>query len=443
MSETDCLVIKRDETSKTFSLDDLDETSEIDPLDAPNRSFASPQVAFSDHFSLEAPSDEVRFHSCAVRVYSSATTQFQIVEKTARAVDEEEDTQYKTNKPHLKTKITSDGSSSLTLLHACYALVAFLVMGFLLIFCIEVLFFLFVSLISQGGLTSNQYFRWDYLLGTIFSIPVFVHGLASALTMGTEFVVDSWKGHQFFRSVLRISAALIDWFYFWLFWGIPLCVMLGKMFISQDGHWWKSTALTWFVCVTIAFLTFCLVVFLFEVRAALKLLAYHPDYELLELNLNLKVSKMLAKRAILLRQHHAYSGIHQRTFFIQGTNYYPSANVSYAESKFANAEHMEETISSYSKLTQMLPDKLFLDYDTPKRQFNIEDVLDRITFVTDSSWNLEKLFCRRQQVRHVLVVNGPSRILPSQAVSSLLVSFCFHLQKILPFLVSSCLLARV
>lgn len=40
----------------------------------------TPKAIFEDHFSLEAPSDQIRFRANAVRVYTSGTQQFQIVE---------------------------------------------------------------------------------------------------------------------------------------------------------------------------------------------------------------------------------------------------------------------------------------------------------------------------------------------------------------------------
>jgi len=363
----------------------------------------NPRTSFSDHFSLETPSDEIRFNTCTVRVYSIGTGQFQIVE--------EEESKKKT----LQAKITSDGSSSLSFLRACYTLITVLMVGFLLIFAIQVLFFLFVSLISNVGLTSKQSLDWYQLAGTLLSIPVLVYGLASALTMATEFVSDTWNGHEFFRSVLMIPSAVIDWFYLVMYLGLPLGVLLWNMFTSE--HWWVVTALTWFGSVTVAYCVFCGVVFVVEILGALELLAHHPDHELLDLRWR-NVGAFLG-RAIVLRQIQAYSGTRVRTFLIEGTKEYPSANVSYDESDLADREHTEETISMYSKFTRMMAwAGWFETYESPKRMYNVEDVLDRIVYVTDSSWSLEKFFCRRKDSRQVLVVNGPSRILPSQAMSS-------------------------
>ena len=360
----------------------------------------APRAVFEDHFSLESPSDQVRFRTNAVRVYSSGTQQFQIIE-TSKS---------------LKARVSSDGSSGLSMLRAWYGLVTVLMMGFLLIFCLQVLLFLFVSLVMEGGLSSKQSLNIFHLLGSILSIPVFVYGLASSLTMAGEFVVDTWEGHQFFRSILRWSSVFIDWYSFFAFLGIPICVMVYEMFVSE--HFWERTALTWFVCVGVSFALFCLGVFVFEIWGALELLSHHPDYALIDLDIR-RIGKFL-KRAILLRQLHGYCGVRTRTFYIEGSQALPTPNDSYDQSNLADHEFSQERVSWYCRFTQRLPDNWFFEYETPKRQFNIEDVLDREVFVTDATWNLEKLFCRRKKARSVVVVNGASAVTDAQVVSSFL-----------------------
>ena len=54
---------------------------EADPLIAKSSDGDfTPSAVFEDHFSLEAPSDQIRFRTNAVRVYTSGTQQCQIVE---------------------------------------------------------------------------------------------------------------------------------------------------------------------------------------------------------------------------------------------------------------------------------------------------------------------------------------------------------------------------
>jgi len=406
--------------SSSKNYDSVSSSKEDDPLLQQQRSEQQeedkfvPKTRFLDHFSLESPSDAVRFRRSCVRVYSSGTQQFQLVESGHKT---------------LKAKVTSDGSSGLSTLRACYTLVAVLMMGFLLIFCLQVLLFLFVSLVMEGGFTSKQNLNMFHLLGTILSIPVFVYGLASALTMASEFVHDTWQGHHFFRTILRWNAVYIDWIAFFLFLGIPMIVMVFKLFTSQ--HWWEPTALTWVGCVLFAFCWFCLAVFVFEIWGALELLSHHPNYESEDLTF-LNFGKLL-KRAILLRQLHQFAGVRHRTFYIEGSSELPTPNESYDQSELADHEHVQERVSLYSRLTQKMPEQWFEEYETPVRQFNIEDVLDSTVFVTDATWNLEKLFCRRREARSVLVVNGPSRITDPQVFSSLVCSILGNTLLVLTF----------
>ena len=381
------------------------EATEADPLISEEKKVPEDTDAaesfplkFEDHFSLEAPSDNVRFRSNAVRVYSSGTQQFQII----------------TTKDEVKAKVTSDGSSGLSMLRAWYSLIAVLMMGFLLIFCLQILLFLFVSLVMEGGLSSKQSLNFGHLFGAVLSIPYFIYGLASTMTMASEFVMDTWNGHQFFRSILRWSAVFIDWFSFFAFLGIPLAVMIANMFTNE--HFWEATALTWFYSAAISFCLFCFGIFVMEIWGALELLSHHPDYGLLDMNIK-AVGKFL-KRAILLRQLHGYSGVRTRTFFIEGAQEMPNPNVSYDQSDLADTEYVTETVSWYTKFTQWMPDKYFNEYETPKRQFNVEDVLDREIFITDQTWSLEKFFCRRSKARSVMVVNGESSITDTQVWSS-------------------------
>lgn len=383
----------------------------------------TPRSVFLDHFSLESPSDGVQFRNHAIRVFSSGTEQFQVVEE--KEDDNESVLNEGKDKLRLKARTSSDGSSGLSMLRAAYSLVAVLMMGFLLIFALQVILFLFVSLVTEGGLTSNQSLNYPHVFGTILSTPVFVYGLASSLTMATEFVADTWRGHSFLRTIVDASV-FIDWYSFITFFGVPLSVMLYQMFTgdisSSDSNWWQYTAFAWFVSISLAYCIFCFAVFCMEVWGALELLSHHPNFPMVDVTL-LNMGKLL-KRAILLRQLQQYSGQVHRTFYIEGADTLPNNNESISDEN-ADDEFVQETYSWYSRLMVKYAEadngsgkQFFIEYDTPKRQFNVEDVLDRTVFVTDSTWNLEKFYCRRSRARTVMVVNGPSRIKQSQMFSS-------------------------
>jgi hypothetical protein len=303
--------------------------------------------------------------------------------------------------------------------------------GFLLIFCLQTLLFLFVSLVMEGGFTSKQHLNILHLLGTILSIPVFVYGLASALTMASEFVYDTWQGHLLLRTVVRWNAVYLDWIAFLAFLGVPLGVMLYHMFTSD--LWWEATALAWFGCVLIAYGFFCLAVFIFEIWGALELLSHHPNFNDEAMTFS-NLFTVFLKRAILLRQCHRYAGVRQRTFYMEGSQELPTPNVSYDQSELADHEYVQESVSWYSKLTQKMPESWCVRFETPVRQFHMEDVLDRTIFVTDATWNLEKLFCRRQKARSLLVVNGSSRVTTPQVISSLVCAILGNALMVLTFI---------
>ena len=392
-------------------------SEEEEPLVGEGKSPAyTPRSTYQDHFSLEAPSDEIRFRTNSVRVFSSGTEQIQVVEENPSNEDENEE-EGGTGGSKLKVKVSSDGSSGLSMLRGAYTLVCILMLGFLLIFCLQVLLFLFVSLVTEGGLTSKQRLNFAHLFGALLSIPLFVYGLASALTMATEFVVNTWHGHQFLRSVLRWSPTFIDWFAFIIFLGVPLLVLIHGLFTSE--HWWEHTALAWFTGIGLFYALFCLIVFIFEIWGALELMSHHPDYELVDLGC--KNVGVFFKRAILMRQMNSYSAVRHRTFYIEGAETLPLPNESYENSDLADKEFRQESISSYSRLMLYLAPhtRHIVEYETPKRQFNVEDVLDRTVFVTDATWNLEKFYCRRSKARTALVATGPSHVTTAQMWSSL------------------------
>ena len=184
------------------------------------------------------------------------------------------------------------------------------------------------------------------------------------VTMASEFISDTWNGHQFFRSILRWSPVFVDWVSFLAFMGIPLIVMITQLFYS--GTFWEATALAWFGCVAVYFCFFSFAVFVFEILGAVELLSHHPDYELLDLERS--SVKAFIKRAVLLRMKHAYSGVRTRTFFVEGAQALPTANESYEDTENVDTEYVVTTVALFTRITKWLPDKYFYEYNPPKRQ---------------------------------------------------------------------------
>ena len=78
---------------------------------------------------------------------------------------------------------------------------ALFVGGFLFILGMCILLFLFIDLATLLGATSNEGVQVLDFLAVLLSVPVFVYSLAMGMTLATKFVVDTFYGHPFLRSV--------------------------------------------------------------------------------------------------------------------------------------------------------------------------------------------------------------------------------------------------
>ena len=79
MDMTDYQSMSQDEADPLISEKDKNGGGEGDTGQSSSEDFV-PRAVFEDHFSLESRSDQVRFRTNAVRVFTSGTQQFQIVE---------------------------------------------------------------------------------------------------------------------------------------------------------------------------------------------------------------------------------------------------------------------------------------------------------------------------------------------------------------------------
>jgi hypothetical protein len=115
-------------------------------------------VAFHDHFTLQIPSSVIRYrdgHSAA-RVLESNDAQF-VLEET---YDEAED------KRSVSIRRIHDTSEGVRALRLMYAIVTAFWTGFLFIFCLQLLLFLFLDLAIQSGATSKQGPNYGKAIGT-------------------------------------------------------------------------------------------------------------------------------------------------------------------------------------------------------------------------------------------------------------------------------------
>jgi len=354
------------------------------------------KARFEDHFSLMYPSSSVRFRGSNVRIYEQRTTQVRLEEKPDDVV--------------LVKRIKNDVTIGLNFLRFAYTIVCLFFCCFLFIFCFQVLLFLFMDLVAELGIVQNLSIDVPAFLGTLFATPVFVMGLASAMTMAGTFLVDTWQGHTFLRSMLQWeTTVLTEWIAFAVFLGVPMCTMIGTLMAQRDD-WWEVTSLTWFYCVFAYYCCFVIAVIYYEIDSAVFILRkLNPDSNW----------KVLFRRAVMTRQNFQFSGV-KRTV------------------RMVNKQSEDQTVGRervdlYSRITRMSCCRLlFKTLDTPQQLRSTSDMLGESRFVTAHTWSLEKIFCWNHNAQTIAVVKGPFALHVSQMRSSFI---CAILGNLLIFLV--------
>ena len=227
---------------------------------------AKESMTVMDHFSLPAPSSEVRFRRSNVRVYEQPDSQFVLQEHATMKTTERQisgvsgssslgagvvsSRPKSKEKLYLTVKRVSDSTYGLTFLRASYSLVAVFMGGFLFIFGLELLLFLFIDLATNLGVTHTQEKNVAAFIAVLFSVPVFVYSIAIFMAIVTRFIVDTWSGHPFLRTFGNWSVVATDWIAFIMYLGIPLLTFAITLFQKRDD-WWAVSLLTWFSTVII------------------------------------------------------------------------------------------------------------------------------------------------------------------------------------------------
>jgi hypothetical protein len=125
-----------------------------------------PEISrFHDHFTLLIPSSTVRYRDgrAAARILEANDAQF-VLEET---YDKKKD------KHSVSIRRIHDTSEGVRFLRVSYAIVTAFWTGFLFVFCLQILLFLFLDLAIQSGATTKQAPNWGKAIGT-FHCTVFV-----------------------------------------------------------------------------------------------------------------------------------------------------------------------------------------------------------------------------------------------------------------------------
>jgi hypothetical protein len=118
-----------------------------------------PEISkFHDHFTLLIPSSTIRYREgrAAARVLEANDAQF-VLEET---YDKEKD------RHSVSIRRIHDTSEGVRVLRTSYLIVTAFWTGFLFVFCLQILLFLFLDLAIQAGATSKQAPNWGKAIGT-------------------------------------------------------------------------------------------------------------------------------------------------------------------------------------------------------------------------------------------------------------------------------------
>ena len=250
-------------------------------------------IFIKDHFSLNNPSSTIAFADKKTHIFTNGTDQLTLGIFGGS----------------IEAKETSIATTALVLVRSAYTLVATLMAGFLLVFCIQLILFLFVTLLIGINKTPQPDSSF-IVLGTILSIPTVAFGLTGAMNIAASFVSDTWHGHRFIKSVLSSNSVLTDWITFSVFFLIPVVVGTGFLYAEND-RWWDFSSIAWFIGVFAYYLLFSVLVIYYELRGCYEMVQYNKEncekYDNKESGQLAEFFNVI-KDAILLRQLRALSG---------------------------------------------------------------------------------------------------------------------------------------
>ena len=344
---------------------------------------------FKDDFTLKYASSKVHFRGSRYRIYEHRSSQIQL---------EAQDVDVTTEGSEIVVKKIKDAQPfGLNFLRGSYTLVCLFFSGFLFVFCFQVLLFLFMDLVAKSGLNGDERGRSVAgFLGTLGSIPLFIHGLSSTMALVGTFTSDAWQGQPFFRKVGNWSIIVTEVASFVMFLGIPLVTCIVSLFSGTD-QWWPITSLTWFCSVTVYFAFFAGSVIYYELAASFWILR-----QLADRSHSGKDWKSLFQSDVLIRQKYQFSGILQLVKVVGST-----------QQEEQDIRHQSKSL--YSRMTEWsCCGRLFHKLDPYEPARTTEDVLGSRRFVTAKTWSLEKIYFLNQRANSVAVVNGPSALEPNQ-----------------------------
>lgn len=115
------------------------------------------------------------------------------------------------------------------------------------------------------------------------------------------------------------------------------------------------------------------------------------------------------KKVILLNQKARYSGYTYVSFVSHDSN---TREISNNFESVKGRSNFSSSTSIISRLTVALSNRnyWFDTLDKPQRLYSVDEVRGYTPFVTNSSWSLDKIYCRNRMASFVAIVKGEVRV---------------------------------
>jgi|AntRauTorckE5430_2_1112549.scaffolds.fasta_scaffold00427_8 hypothetical protein len=201
---------------------------------SPLRTSTLGNLTVRDDPTLANPSSALTFMNNETKVFTLGQTQI-VLEKNP-------------GNNEITAKQIEGSTPGLFLIRAAYTLVAFLMSGFLFIFCVQLILFLFLGLTIESGLTSSEEsFTFLVFVGTLFAIPAYLFAMANMMTIAMAFTVDTWNGQRLMKTIMSWDSVFMDWLATSVYIFVPFVVGAISLFARLDD-WWDRVLISWYVC---------------------------------------------------------------------------------------------------------------------------------------------------------------------------------------------------
>ncbi|KAI2509356.1 lipase [Fragilaria crotonensis] len=308
-----------------------------------------------------------------------------------------------------------DSSYGIYALRASYSFVAVYLAGILAVYAISFIFNLMTDLVIHSGGTSASMtiVTPSTIIGIFLSFPVVTYGLASCLVYCGSFISDTWMGSPLLKryTFSNFSDVLFQWVLFFAFIGLPLLVMCGCL-LAKSFDWWTITLMTWFCSVACLFCTYTFTVAYFETQACW--------------NLASSIAWMVKRFGKLVVQTFSYTnrqptrGIKRFAIWLRTDRCRTWREREIIRQTYVEKRSFYTRLSMSSFCLERL--KIFKVLEEPYRLVTVSEAQGVSSFLTASSWSLEKVFCQGRSDRLVTVIKGPDALTRPQMVSSVVCS---------------------